>query len=305
MHPRRLLPPPLTRLADDQAGCLSRAQLREVGVGADHVARLVRSGRWQRVGSLVVACHNGPLDRRAQLWASVLMAGDHGVLAGPTALELHGLRGWERREVHVAVPRGRRTPGLPWTDVRTTRRVGARDVVRRAGLPLHRVERAAVDLAGAAATARTAGGLLAAVVQQRLSTPARLRDALDADRQVRHRRELVAVLDDLEGGSQAMSEVDLVRLCRRHRLPVPSRQVVRTDATGRRRYLDAEWELADGRRVLCEVDGMGHLDIERWYDDCLRAAEVSAPGDTVLRLPSRAFRADAPRVAALLWRHLR
>lgn len=113
-----------------------------------------------------------------------------------------------------------------------------------------------------------------------------------------------AVLDDLAGGSQAMSEVDLVRLCRRGGLPVPVRQGVRRDGAGRRRYLDAEWQLPDGRRVLLEVDGVGHLDPARWYDDLLRAAEVGRPGEVVLRLPARALRTDEARVLALLRVHL-
>ena len=101
-----------------------------------------------------------------------------------------------------------------------------------------------------------------------------------------------------------MTEVDLVRLLRRHDLPPPLRQVRRVDARGRVRFLDAEWRRGDGTRLLLEVDGVGHLDEGTWYDDSLRAAEVVRQGETLVRLPARALRAEPGRVAELLRRHL-
>ena len=296
------LPPEVAETAAQQGGCLSRAQLAALGVPPDRVARQVRAARWQRAGPLVVATATGPLGRRGQQWAAVLAAGPRAALCGLSALEVHGLRGWERPEVAVRVPRGRAVAGPSWARATSSRRPAR--VVRRGGLPVLAVEDAAVEAVGAARSPATAGGLLAAVVQQRLTTPARVRAAVLAAGPVRHRRELLAVLDDVEGGAQALSEVRLVRLCRAARLPVPAQQVVRLDGAGRRRYLDALWELDDGRRVLLEVDGVGHVEEARWYDDLLRAAEVARAGEVVLRLPARALRVEPQRVAALLRRHL-
>jgi len=296
------LPPGVAATAAQQGGCLSRAQLAALGVSPDRVARQVRAARWQRVGPLVVATTTGPLERRGQQWAAVLAAGPRAALCGLSALEAHGLRGWERPEIGVRVPRGRDVAGPPWVRATSSRRPAR--VVRRGGLPVLAVEDAAVEAAGAARSPSTAGGLLAAVVQQRLTTPARLRAAVLAAGPVRHRRELLAVLDDVEGGAQALSEVRLVRLCRTAGLPVPAQQLVRLDGGGRRRYLDALWELDDGRRVLLEVDGVGHVEEARWYDDLLRAAEVARAGEVVLRLPARALRVEPERVVALLRRHL-
>ncbi len=248
------------------------------------------------MGPLVVATTTGPLGRDAQRWAAVLSAGAQSALCGLSALEAHGLRGWGRAEVVVRVSRGRAVAGPPWVRA-TTGRSPVR-VVRRGGLPVVAVEDAAVGAAAASPSAAAAGGLLAAVVQQRLTTPARLRDAVLAAGPVRHRAELLAVLDDVEGGAQALSEVRLVRLCRSAGLPVPVQQAVRLDATGRRRYLDALWELDDGRCVLLEVDGVGHVEEGRWYDDLLRAAEVSRPAggarDHVHLTPQRTAGARRP-----------
>lgn len=296
------LPPQVRETADRQAGCLARTQLAAMGVTPDRVAREVHQHRWQRVGPLVVAVTTGPLERRAQLWAGVLTAGQRAALGGLTALELHGLRGWERPWVDVHVPRGRDVVGPPWVRATSSRRPVR--LVARGGLPCLGVEDAALAAASAARAVTTADGLVAAVVQQRLTTPGRMREVVRAAGPLRHRGELLALLDDVEGGAQALSEVRLVRLCRGAGLPAPVQQEVRLDAAGRRRYLDALWELDDGRRVLLEVDGVGHVEEGRWYDDLLRAAEVARPGELVLRLPARALRVEPERVVALLRRHL-
>jgi hypothetical protein len=108
---------------------------------------------------------------------------------------------------------------------------------------------------------------------------------------------------DLAGGSQALSEIDFIRFCRRRGLPAPIRQQVRVDSRGRRRYLDAWWRLPNGGQLWVEIDGMGHLDVSRWYDDLLRTAEIQAApdgGDAPVRLPAAACRADPDRVEAIL-----
>lgn len=282
--------------------CVSRPQLAAHGLGPDLVRRRLVAAAWQGVGPGAVVLHTGPLGPLERRWCAVLGTG--GVLAGRTALAVHGLVGWDVDEVEVAVVRSGPRVGPSWLRLRTTTRWEQRDLTRRAGLPLHTVERAALDGAAWSTAARTAGGLVAAVVQQRLTTAARLLAASDAAPDQRHRAEVRSVLRDVAGGSHAMTEVDLVRLLRRHRLPVPLRQVRRVDARGGARFLDAEWRRADGTRLLLEVDGVGHLDERTWYDDSVRAAEVVRAGETLLRLPARALRAEPGRVAALLRRHL-
>ncbi len=252
----------------------------------------------------MVVLHTGPAAVGTRRWASVLTGGPRSALCAWSALEVWGLVGWERPRVHVVVPRGGTPPALAWSRTHESRRHTADDVRHREGLALHAVERAAVDAAAWSPTGRAGGGILAAVVQQRLSTAERLAVALDAAGRVRRHRLLRGVLADVGGGSQSMAEVDVVRLCRRAGLPVPVRQARRRDATGRWRYLDAEWRLRSGRRVLLEVDGVPHLEVDRWYDDALRLAEVSRPGETTLRLPAMAVRCDEERVVAVLRRHL-
>ncbi len=141
-------------------------------------------------------------------------------------------------------------------------------------------------------SARPACGLFAATVQQRLARPAELRAAVVAASRTRHRHALLAAVDDIAMGAQALSEIDFARLCRRHRLPQPVLQQVRVEPSGRRRYLDAEWQLSGGRLIAVEVDGAVHLAPRLWFADQLRQNELAIAGTTVLRYPSVVVREE-------------
>jgi hypothetical protein len=112
-------------------------------------------------------------------------------------------------------------------------------------------------------------------------------------------------MQDITMGAQALSEIDFVRLCRRSGLPPPTQQTVRRGPSGQRRYLDADWELPDGRRVVAEVDGAVHLAPRRWFDDQLRQNELVLTGSMVLRFPSVVVRHEPALVIAQLRRALR
>ena len=297
----------LRTLWQEQDAVCSRDQLRALGVDADAVDHQTSACRWSAIGPQVVVLHRGPLTDRARQVAALLHCGSDSALASWTALEVAGLSGWSRPAVHVIVRRGCAPPEVP-TDlgpvvVHESRRHVPEHVVVRRGLALHVPERAAVDTGAWTTSDRTACGVLAAVVQQGLSTPARLLETLDQVGKVKRLRLMRATVADLAGGSQALSEIDLVRVCRRRGLPQPIRQQVRVDSRGRRRYLDAWWHLPNGRRLWVEIDGIGHLEVSRWYDDLLRAAEIQAApdgGEAPIRLPAAACRVDPDRIEAIL-----
>jgi hypothetical protein len=293
----------LLALAQLQSYVVSRHQLGGCAVSADAVAYHIKARRWREPVPGVVVMHCGPLTEQARIWLAILAGGPDAALCAWSALTAHGVEGWARPNVHLVVRRGRHVPAIDLLVVHESRRHRASDVCLRDGVPTHAVERAAVDAGAWSATVRSACGVLAAVVQQGLTTPARLLAALDTAGRVRHRSQMFHALCDIEGGSQAMSEIDLIRLCRRAGLREPARQRVRTDDRGRRRYLDAEWVLPGGRRVVLEVDGILHMEVGRWYDDLLRQSELAVPGrDWVLRIPASALRLEPERVVAILRR---
>lgn len=148
-----------------------------------------------------------------------------------------------------------------------------------------------------AAFPRYACALLAAVVQQRLCSPHDLEQAMRVVGRIRHKQHLRPALHDIAGGSEALSELDLVALCRRASLQVPDRQVRRRERSGRVRYLDAEWRLPGGTVVL-EVDGSHHMTAAYWEADMRRERQVVAGGSVVLRATANEVRLAPATVAA-------
>ena len=192
-----------------------------------------------------------------------------------------------------------------------------RQDVSMAGLLREAVDRALVDarctwddidaIVVAASTfdsPRLACGLFAAAVQQRIVRPDDLSDSLARVSRTRHRAALASAVADIAQGADALSEIDLVRLCRRFGLPAPIQQAVRKERGGRRRYLDASWRRRDGRLVVVEVDGALHLSARRWWDDQLRQNEITLGDALVLRFPSVIVRTQPGVVAAQLRRAL-
>lgn len=295
------LPPELRALLRRQRGVAHRGQLRAGGVNAHAVDRACAAGRWVTCGPVVVVADNGDLDVEQLRWVAVLHCGASSALCAWTALQDRGLQGFERPDVHVVVPRGVDVAPLPPLPGRGAARVVLHesrrhrpdDVQRGRGVPAHHPARAAVDAAAWGPSNRAATGVVAAVVQQGLASTAQVRAALDAAGAVNRRRLVAAVLGDVEGGATALSEIDFARLCRAAGLPEPRRQRRRRDRDGRFRYLDVEWVRSDGRRVVVEVDGRGHLRQARWEDDLLRANDITiGDGAMVLRVPSTVLRSE-------------
>ena len=298
------LPLTLRDLAAAQCAVVSRKQLRDLGIDRWQIRNQIRARRWRLVGSRVVVLNRGELTNHQRRWVAVLHAGPAAALARRSALEAAGLHGWPATATHVVVARGTRVAPLSGVVVHESRGQLEADIDWRKSPPRSRVERAAIDEACALREPRTACALLAAVVQQRLTTAARLRTTLVTTPRARNRKLLMAVLADIEGGAQALSEIDFVALCRRAGLPPPAQQVVRTDRFGRRRYLDVVWKLPGGRTVVVEIDGAVHLLAATYWDDMARQNELVLSGDIVLRYPSVAIRITQERVIEELRRAL-
>lgn len=283
--------------AQRQAGVLSRRQLEAYGVSADHVRNQVRAARWQTIGPNVVCLTTGvptPLQSR---WAAILHAGDPAVLCGLTALEDAGLTGWSRPTVSVLVPKSEDPPVLTGARFVETRR----DIVALSdpttSPPRMEVDAAALLFAAYQQSERSAGGVLAAVVQQRLTTAERLAERLKTMTPLRRAPLFRLLLDDIGGGSHSMAEADLAALCREFGLQLPDRQTPRRDAGGKRRYTDSEWHLPGGRRVVLEVDGGFHTEVRSWWDDMVRERELVLDGSIVLRCSTFELRTDRGRIA--------
>lgn len=228
----------------------------------------VRIGRWARRSSQVLTTTTGPLSEEQRLWVAVLHAGGDSLIGGLSCAAAHGMKNWHRRNVTVLVNNPQSLEPLSGVEFFRTRR-DLSTLSAPTPLPLCRLEPAVLLFSGYEFNQRTAHGALAAVVQQRLTTPARLRSALSTMAPLRRAGELRVLLDDLEGGAQSLAEVDVRKACREHGVAAPIAQTKRKDRSGRTRYTDCEWRLPDGRVIVLEVDGSFH-------DDVLEASEHRA-----------------------------
>lgn len=249
-----------------------------MGIGRADVRTEVAAGRWTTHGIHTVQIGTGPLSAEANRWRSVWESGPGAVLDGASALHAVGLTGYDTDVVHVTVPRANRRHRVPGVRSRRRRRVGP---LAGAGVPRVRPERAALRAAEWARTDREAVLVLCLVVQQRLTSPARLLAAWQDVAVSRRRRLLHAAVRDICDGAHSLGELDVAALCRHAGLPEPTRQVVRHGPNGRV-YLDVAWE--DVGLVL-EIDGGHHALALHPVDDALRQNEVTLGAEMVLRVP--------------------
>lgn len=247
-----------------------------------HLHRRLRWGAWTRHGRVVLTS-NGTPTWDQQLWIAVLRAPVGTVLAAQTAAVGRGLRIARPPRPQVLSPYGAPCADLPGVDARRTRTLGPLDVHPQAQPPQLRLSRAVIDAATLLDRPDDVRALLCAPVQQRLLRTGDLRGTvLRLGGQLRHRRLLLLTLDDVEGGAHSVRELAFRRLCRRAGLPAPTLQVLRRGPRGRY-YLDAVFE---GWDVHAEVDGLGHLLVAQWSQDCERANELEIAGsERRLRLP--------------------
>lgn len=289
--------PQISELARVQAGLVARRQLTALGFDWDRVARQVRAERWAERTPRVVSTFTGELNRVQRAWLGVLHAGPRSVLGGLTAGERHGLKGWQRDEVTVLVDDELSFEPVP--GVRFFRSRRPFEILRDAkpGIPSARLEHALLLWAGYDATMRAGYGVIAAAVQQRLSTAARFLAAADQLKPLRRSRDFRRLLADIDGGVHSGAERDVAWMCREYELPPPVRQVSRVDADGRRRWTDCEWTLADGSTLVLEVDGSFHMEVLQWTADLRRDRRLTRPDRTVVRCSAYELRHEPGEVA--------
>ncbi|MDP3714742.1 MAG: hypothetical protein Q8R60_19935 [Mycobacteriales bacterium] len=253
---------------DRLAAAVGVLSARRAGADA-RTRRAVRAGLWRRYGAVVVM-HNGPLTQEQVLWVALLRSPRGVVLSGTSAAIARGLRRDAPVRPQLLVPAAGPLPHLADVDVTRTRLLDAKDVHPTAQPPQLRLSRAVVDAASRVRDADDVRALLCAPVQQRLLRPDHLREVVVRLGPVRHRALMLSTLADLAGGAHSVRELAFTRLLRRGKVPQPDRQGVRQRPSGRY-FLDAEWEKY---ALRAEVDGLGHLGVVQWGQDCDRDNEL-------------------------------
>ena len=288
----------LEELAERQLGLVARRQLLALDRDRFHVRNQVAARRWVARTPRVVSTFTGDLTAAQRRWLGVLHAGPRSMIGGLTAAEHLGLRRWERDAITVLVDDELAFEPVEGIDFFRSRRsfeLMARPVD---GLPTCQLEPAVLMWAGYDAPPRAAHAVLAAAVQQRLTTPGRLMTWIDLLRPLRRAPAFRATLRDVAGGSQSGAELDVVRMCRAFSLQPPDRQRPRLDRRGQRRWTDCEWDLPDGSVLVLEVDGSFHLEVEHWHADMRRARRISSRDRTVVRCSAYELRHETAELVA-------
>ncbi len=266
--------------------------------GRERVRWAVASRRWAQPHPRVVVTHNGELTRREELQVATLAGPAGTLIAGVTSAALHGLRGFDVEPVHVVIPHHARAPELPWLVPHRSIVLGSE---RGLGDPRRTsVERSLIDAACWAPHPRLARAIILAGVQQRLSTPERLAEALEVRGPVSGVGLVAESIRDAAGGIESLPERDFTRLLSSAGLPQPSRQV-RVRAAGRRYRLDVVFEPWG---VCVEVDGAHHRDQLQSGSDMTSQNDLVVAGRMLLRFSSYQVRHEAQWVGTVIRRAL-
>jgi hypothetical protein len=158
---------------------LAIEQLSRLGVTRALMRNQLRAERWVRRTDRVVGTTTGELTRAQLMWLGVLHVGNGALVGGLTAAGVHGLRNWERDQVTILVPDDWSFDPVPRLHFFRTRRplgVLRAPSSSQGALPVCRLEPAVLLFGGYDRSPRTAQGVVAACVQQRLTSPDLLRD---------------------------------------------------------------------------------------------------------------------------------
>jgi very-short-patch-repair endonuclease len=254
------VPADLSRLAELQAGVVTREQALGLGFGPSGVRRMVRTQGWSRMAPGIYRLGPDAPPWPALAWAGVLIGGDGARLAGRAAAHLHRLVDEPPEELLVLVPAAAARPAVvgPWAFRRE--RPGVRSP-RSTGAPARTlVEDTVLDLVAEADRTQVVVDLVTRAVQARLTDPARLLRAVRARRVLRHRRFLLDLLGEVAEGVRSPLERDFLhRVERPHGLPHAQRQVRQ-----RGTEVDVGYEEYG---TLVELDGrVGHSGPGRFRD---------------------------------------
>jgi hypothetical protein len=258
--------PDCRSLIASQAGVISRSQGAEFGLAGEEMRNRVRFADWQRLQRGVYATFSGDLRRESQLWAALLRAGPDAVLSHQTAAELYGLTKQPSSLIHMTVPHDSnpaRYSKIPGVVVHRSRIIEA---TRHPALlpPRTRIEDTVLDLIADMNDPADRYDVICRAIGGRLTTTARLWQALDKRSRFPDRREAESALGD--AGQGALSNLErwyLRGVERRHQFPVATRQA-RIRVGGRSIYLD---NLYEEYLVCVELDGKAaHPQTEQWGD---------------------------------------
>ncbi|MBC7596177.1 MAG: hypothetical protein H7288_20000 [Kineosporiaceae bacterium] len=270
-------------------------------IGRNKVQTMIRSGRWQQPCRGIYVTHNGVITPDERDLIALKVCGRGAALAGLSALKHDGFKGFDAAVPTVVQPAGSSAPPYEDVDPHWSIWLDDRDVHPDREPRRTRPQRSLVDAASWATSDRYARVIIIAGVQQGIVTTKMLRESLVRRGACRHRAIIVQSILDAHGGIQSLPERDFNEICRRLRLPKPSRQVPCKGRDGRY-YLDVEWK---EYAIAVEIHGIPHLRIRDWDGDLERGNEITILDKRLLIFSSYTIRHRQERVGDQVIRMLR
>lgn len=265
----------IARLAANQHGVVTTAQLMKAGLSTGRISERATAGRLHRIHRGVYTVGYPRVSNEGTWMAAVLACGDGAVLSHRSAAELWGMRRARRQ----SGGRGQVAP----VDVTVPGTAGRK---MREGIALHR-----------------SSTLIASHCTRRdgipVTKPARmladLRAVISPPELAAARREaefLRLPIDEVPAGDRVRTHLEafFLTLCRRHKLPRPA-----VNAGVDRYEVDFLWARC---RLIVEVDGWeSHRTRSAFEEDRARDARLAVLGYEVIRFTWRQVTADAAGVA--------
>lgn len=260
MKPRQGIPEGLRRLAELQAGVVTREQVIGHGLSRHVLQRLVDTRTWHPVARGLFATGTESPSWEGLAWGGLLVGGDRARLGPRASGHLHALLPAAPSPIDVLVPAGRvvRVNG-PWQfhretpGVRSTRTIGAPARLT--------VEDTVLDLCATSAEHEVVSLVTTAVNSRRTTATKLLGQIRTRSRQPR-RRVLLDLLEDVAQGAESPIELRYLNDVERpHGLPKGNRQKSRL---GLPYCTDVDYE---GCQLVVELDGRaGHDGVRRFRD---------------------------------------
>jgi hypothetical protein len=243
----------LRALARDQAGLVTRRQALDAGMSVGAITARIRFSKWQRVHPGVYAMFTGPMNRSAQLWSAVLVAGRGAQLSHESAAEI--LRLTDRRSpfIHVTIPVNRRVIPPPGVRVHISSQLDGGWRFPR-GIPPHTLaEETVIDLVHAAGDLNDVIAYVTGAFARNLTDAAWLRREMASRPRLRWRAELDEIIAAGAGGAHSVIEYRYDRdVEQTHGLPPARKQVPFTKPDGSRGFRDRCYE---DYALIIELDG--------------------------------------------------
>lgn len=290
----------IARLAEEQKGCISHAQLAGLGLTRSAIYKRVRAGRLHSLHRGVYAVGHPVLTVAGKRRAALLAHGAGAMLAYGTAADHHGLRPSSSPLIHILIlgtPGRRQQPGIR---LHRTRFLPESERTEDRGLALTTWPRTVLDMAATLRHLEDVRVMLDRAIHLRIFDLAALQAVLAAHPTRPGRARLASVVERYIPTNLTRGELERVflRFCERHRLPRPlvNQPIVLSDhetAT-----VDFCWP---AQRVIVETDDRRtHLSPTAFENDRRRDAILASKGWIVLRYTYARLRDEPEAVASEL-----